>query len=200
LDLTGADLSEMGWMGLTVSDCVLDDANLEGLRCWGVTVTATSIRRGTLFHGQLGGPARFWPQRTRWQHVDLSQADLRGATADVRFEGISFRNAKFSSSTNFRWSDLVDCSFAGVLHGVQIGGRPIAERPPGWTLTGVDLIEARPRGLQLVGVNLGTTAVDIRLPRDDAHWVIDDWSGYLRRVAATVDRLPPGDEKLTVET
>jgi hypothetical protein len=188
----------MGWMGLTVSDCVLDDANMEGLRCWGVTVAATSIQRGKLFHGQLGAQSQFWPRRSSWQQVDLSGADLRGATADVSFEGINFHNAKFRS-TDLGWSDLVDCSFAGVVHGVRIGQRPIAERPRGWTLTGVDLTAGRPRDLQLVGVDLGTTAVDIRLPEDDAHWVVDDWPGYLNRVAATIDGLSPGDEKLTAE-
>jgi pentapeptide repeat protein len=198
LDLSGADLTEMGWMALTVSDCVLDDANMEGLRCWGVKVTATSIRRGKLFHGQLGAPARFWPHRSSWQQVDLSQADLRGAVADVRFEGVSFRNAKFTS-TDLEWSDLVDCSFAGVVHGVRIGRRPISDRPPSWTLTGVDFTAARPRDLQLIGVDLGTTAVDIRLPQDDAHWVIDDWRAYLHRVAETIDGLVPGDEKLSAE-
>jgi uncharacterized protein YjbI with pentapeptide repeats len=93
LDLSGADLTELGWTGLTVRDCILDDANLEGLRCWGVTVTDTSMRTAKLFHGQLGAPAEFWPHRSRWQRVDFTRADLRGATADAIFEAVKFDHA-----------------------------------------------------------------------------------------------------------
>jgi len=37
----------------------------------------------------------------------------------------------------------------------------------------VDMTAARPRNLQLVGVDLGQ--VDIRLPADADHWLVPGW-------------------------
>ena len=194
LDLTGAELWEMNWTELAVHDCVLDDADLAGLRCWGVDVAGCSLRRASLLHGQLGSPAQYWPRRSQWQDVDLRQADLRGAHASVLFQGADFRNARFQR-TDFGWSDLKDCQFAGVVLGLTIGHRPIPEKPPGWLLSGVDFTAATPRRLELVGVNLDVA--DIRLPSDADHWLIPDWPDYLQRLAAAVAVLPDGDLRLT---
>ncbi|MQA84710.1 MAG: hypothetical protein GEV03_08835 [Streptosporangiales bacterium] len=196
LDLSGADLTLMNWTDLTVEDCVFDDADLEGLRCWGVQVACCSMRRAKLFDGQLGAAEEFWPTRSVWLDVDLSQADLRGATAGTRFERVDFRTAKFRR-TDFAWSDLVHCVFAGVVQGLTIGRRPIASRPSTWTLTDVDLTEARPRDLRLIGVDLG--AVDVRLPEDAEHWHIPDWHAYLRRVTSLVAALQNGETKTAAE-
>jgi uncharacterized protein YjbI with pentapeptide repeats len=194
LDLTGAELREMNWTELAVRDCVLDDADLTGLRCWGVDVAGCSMRRAKMFHGQLGAPARFWPRRSQWRDADLRQADLRGATASVLFQDVDFRNAKFQR-TDFGWSDLKNCRFAGVVLGLKIGHRPIPEHPAGWLLSGVDLTAATPRRLELIGVNLDVA--DIRLPADADHWLIPDWPDYLQRLAAAVAVLPEGMLKLT---
>ncbi|MFI5908637.1 pentapeptide repeat-containing protein [Dactylosporangium sp. NPDC051541] len=195
LDLTGADLSEFGWFDLTVEHCVLDDAELQGLRCWGVTIVDTSLRAANLHHGQLGAPAEFWPRRSTWTRVDLTRADLRGTTAEVTFTAVDFANARFTG-TNFNWSDLVDCTFAGVVRGLHLGRRPVCDQPETWQLTGVDLRAARPRGLELTGVNLGTSAVDLRLPDDEAHWTIPDWPAYLERVRSRIRPLPEGDVRM----
>ncbi len=63
--------------------------------------------------------------------------------------------------------------FAGVVQGLTIGSRPIAGRPHDWLLSSVDMTAARPRNLQLVGVDLGQ--VDIRLPADADHWLVPGW-------------------------
>ena len=198
LDLTGADLYGMNWTELTIRDCVLDDANVEHLRCWGVAVSDTSMRRAKLYRGQLGAPAESWPNRSRWQRVDLAQADLRMATADVQFEAINFGGAKFTS-TDFGWSDLIGCVFSGIIRGLTLGMQPVSKRPDAWTLTGVDLSRARPRDLRLVGVDLGSPAVDVRLPEDAEHWSITDWFAFLHRVAAAIQQLPDGDLKTAAE-
>ena len=193
LDLSGADLYEMNWMRLTVRDCVLDDADIEDLRCWGLTVEDSSLRRARLGSGQLGAAKEFWPTRSRWRRVDLSQADLRGAHADAEFTQVNFRNAKLRGM-NFRWSDLDDCVFAGVLHNVTIGFRHLAERPPNWRLSGVDLTAAKPRELNLVCVDLGQSEVDIRLPEDAEHWIVRDWPDYCERVRQAILALPKDGE------
>jgi len=194
LDLTGAELWEMNWAELAVRDCALDDADLTGLRCWGVEVAGCSMRRARLFHGQLGAPAQYWPRRSQWRDVDLRQADLRGATASVLFQDADFRNAKFQR-TDFGWSDLVNCRLAGVVLGLKIGHRPIPEQPPRWLLSGVDFTAATPRRLKLIGVNLDVAG--IQLPSDADHWLVPDWPDYLQRLAAAVAVLPEGTLKLT---
>ncbi|MGY4644941.1 pentapeptide repeat-containing protein [Cellulomonas sp. URHB0016] len=194
LDLSGAHLDAMSWMELSVRDCVLDDADLGGLRCWGVEVADTSLRRTSLSHGQLGTGLESYHLPSSWTDVDLRGADLRGAHAQVRFERVDFRNARFSA-TDWGWSDLVGCTFAGVVHGLTIGGRRAADRPPGWTLREVDLTSARPRDLVLNGVDLGAPEVDVRLPADDEHWRVEGWPAFLDRVASAVADLPDGDDR-----
>jgi len=100
-------------------------------------------------------------------------------------------------TTELGWSNLVGCAFTGVVHGLHLGRRPIDDHPADWTLTSVDLSAARPRDLQLIGVDLGVPGVDIRLPDDQEHWVIHDWPAFLHRAAALVDQLPPGDDQIT---
>jgi uncharacterized protein YjbI with pentapeptide repeats len=194
LDLTGAELWEMSWTELAVRDCVLDDADLSGLRCWGVDVARCSMRRVKLFHAQMGAPDKYWPRRSQWRDVDLRQSDLRGAIATVVFQDIDFRNAKFQG-TNFGWSDLKDCRFAGVVHGLTLGRRPIPDQPAGWTLSGVDFTAASPRRLDLIGVNLD--AAGIRFPSDPNHWLIPDWPDFAHRLGAVIPGLPEGRLKLT---
>lgn len=197
LDLTGADLAETSWTRLTVRDCVLDDADLGALRCWGVTVQDASLRRADLRHGQLGaGPASV-PDASAWRGVDLRGADLRGAHAYVRFEDVDFRQARFGG-TDWGWSDLVRCTFAGVVHALTIGGTDPAARPASWTLTGVDLTAARPRDVRLVGVDLGADGVDVRLPEDDDHWHVPDLAAFHARLAAAVEDLT-GDARIDAE-
>ena len=148
------------------------------------------MRRANLFHGQLGTGLD-----SSWTRVDLRGADLRGAHAQVRFERVDFRNARFTA-TDWGWSDLVGCTFAGVVQGLTLGRRPIADRPAGWTLREVDLTAARPRDLSLIGVDLGAPEVDLRLPTGDEHWRITDWPAFLDRVAAAVAELPDGDDRM----
>jgi len=194
LDLSGASLAQMNWFQLILRDCVLDDANLSGLRCWGVKVLDTSMRRSVLFHAQLGAGQQSWPHRSHWHDVDLRQSDLRGAIADARFEQIDFRNAKFTG-TDLGWSDLINCQFAGVMRGLTIGRRPITDRPSSWTLQGVDLTAARPRDLNLIGVDIGAPTVDMRFPSDSEHWMVSDWKAFLARVAECTERLPAGRDR-----
>jgi uncharacterized protein YjbI with pentapeptide repeats len=196
LDLSGADLYEMNWRELTIRDCVLDDADVDNLRCWGVTVTGTSLRRARLSAGQLGASPEFWAKPSRWEDVDLRQADLRGSHADAVFTKVDFRNAKLTGM-DFRYSDLVDCVFAGVVKEVTFGGTQ--QRPPNWQLSGVDFTEAKPRAVAFTGVNLGQPDVDIRLPEDADHWLIPDWPGFLKRVGLAVQRLPEGELKMAAE-
>jgi uncharacterized protein YjbI with pentapeptide repeats len=113
LDLTGADLYELNWVGLTVRDCVMDDADIEHLRCWAVTVTDTSMVRAKLYYGQLG-TSEYGHRRSRWERVDLRRADLRATTADVEFHSVDLRHAKFRG-TDFGWSDFHDCRFEGIV-------------------------------------------------------------------------------------
>lgn len=112
----------------------------------------------------------------------------------MQFQDADFRNAKFQR-TDFGWSDLVNCRFAGVVLGLKIGRRPIAEQPPSWLLSGVDFTAATPRRLEMIGVNLG--AAGIRLPSDADHWLIPDWPDYLQRLAAAIVVLTEGTLKLT---
>jgi uncharacterized protein YjbI with pentapeptide repeats len=189
LDLTGADLCEINWKGLAVRDCVLDDVDLQHLRCWDIEVTGCSLRRANLHFAQMGRPGV-------WRDVDLSQADLRGALATVRFERVDFSNTKFRT-TEFGFSDLIDCRFAGIVFGLHLGEQ-IRNRPANWRLERVDLRNARPRRLELTNVDLGGGA-DLRLPEDADHWLVTDWPEYIDRVGKAADDLPDNDLRLVAK-
>jgi uncharacterized protein YjbI with pentapeptide repeats len=185
LDLSGADMPEMRWRQLTLRDVVLDDAVLTGLRCWGVRVLGCSMKRANLYSGQLGPSAEWWPIRSHWCDVNLERADLRRCHSSSRFEHVNFSHAKITK-VDLGWSDLVDCQFAGVVNTLTIGKRPIQNQPRGWRLERVDLAHAKPRNIELIGVNLGSRDVDLRLPQDDDHWRVDDWRDFLDRVGRAV--------------
>jgi hypothetical protein len=85
------------------------------------------------------------------------------------------------------------------VHGLHLGRHPIADRPAGWMLSGVDMSAARPRDFQLIGVDLGSGGVDIRLPDDADHWLIADWPAFLDRVERLIGNLVFGDERLTAK-
>jgi hypothetical protein len=105
------------WAGMDLSG-----ADLLNLRCWGVHVSNCTFLGASLNQAQLGPGARFWPHRSTWQGVSLRRADLRHVTTDAAFEQVDFRNARFGSN-DFTHSDLVDCSFAGGVHGLELGER-----------------------------------------------------------------------------
>jgi uncharacterized protein YjbI with pentapeptide repeats len=182
LDLSGAGLSGMNWLGLRVTDCVLVDAQLDDLRCWGIEVADCVLRRASLRHAQIGAPAEGYGTST-WRRVDLQNADLRQLHGTVVLEDVDLGHAKFAR-TNLGWSELVRVHFGGVVTGLIIGDLHADQRPPVWPLIDVDLREATIRDLSLVGVNLGTPEVDIKLPDDADHWLIRDWPAFLGRIAS----------------
>lgn len=186
LDLTGAGLSGLSWMNLRVSDCVLVDAQLDDLRCWGIEVSDCAAGRASLRYAQIGWPAAGFG-RSAWRRVDLRGADLRQLTGNVLLEDVDLGRARFGG-TDLSWSDLVRVRFAGTVNGLRFGDLHADQRPPRWTFTDVDFTAAKPRSLALVAVDLGAPDVDIRLPDDADHWVIRDWLPFLDRVEA---RTPP---------
>ncbi|MFN8074526.1 MAG: pentapeptide repeat-containing protein [Kineosporiaceae bacterium] len=193
IDLSGAELSGMNWRGHRVEDCVFDHARLEGLRCWAVTVTGSSFVGADLRAGQLGPLPTGQVGPSRWSEVDLRRSDLRGAHAGAEFTSVDLGNAKLTGA-DLGWSTLTDVRFAGVVHGLTIGARPVSDRPAGWTLTAVDLTAARPRGLRLIGVDLGTR--DVRLPEDDEHWRVPEWPAVLDAVESRALRTGDDDARL----
>lgn len=198
LDFTAAVLSNFNWYQHEAVSCIFDDANLEHIRCWGVLVEGCSFQRASLYYGQLGASAEWWPNRSIWKNSDFSRADLRRMSATVRFEQINFGRAKFGP-TNFGWSDVVDCEFDGIVDGLDFGALPVSDAPPRWDLSGVDMTHARPRRVEFRGVNLGNDAVKIALPEDEEHWRIRDWPGFLHRVADAIVALPDGIDKTTAQ-
>lgn len=196
LALSGAALTELNWSDHVVSDCVFDDADLTGLRCWGAVVERCSLRRAALYTAQLGAQAPGRSQ-SRWQDVDLSSADLRRSTASrailqrARFDGAKLTGA--------HWTSLVDCSFRGVVAGLTLGGDPVGDGPGAAHLVGVDMTAAKPRGLRLVGVDLGHPSVSLALPSDADHWHVADWPGFLARVAGHLGTIADDDLRVTAE-
>lgn len=181
LDLAGAGLSGMNWAGLRVSDSVLEDAQLDDLRAWGIEVTDCAARGASLRYAQIGAEAEGY-RRSAWRRVNLQGADLRKLLGNVVFEDVDLSRAKFGR-TDLGWSDLSRVHFRGTVRGLTIGDLHAAQRPTAWKLVEVDLREAKLRDLSLLGVNLGTPEVDIRLPDDEEHWLIRDWPAFLERVA-----------------
>ena len=183
LDLTGAGLSGMNWTHLQVSDCVLVDAQLDQLRCWGVSVSDCLAQRAAHRDAQIGASAGSGFSQSSWQRTDLRGADLRHLHGSAVFEDVDLRSARFGP-TDFGWSHLVRVRFSGMVTGLSIGGLKVEDRPHRWRLHGVDLTEARLDQLRLNGVDLGSPGVDLRLPEDEDQWVIRDWSQYLDRLQA----------------
>jgi uncharacterized protein YjbI with pentapeptide repeats len=194
LDLSGAGLSSMNWMRLRVTDCALTDAQLDDLRCWGIEVADCVARSASLRYAQIGAYLQGYP-RSSWRRVDLQGADLRQLHGNVLLEDVDLSRAKFGR-TNLGCSDLNRVRFRGTVAWLIIGGGlPDERRPPVQMLRQVDLSEAKPRELSLVGINLGTPEVDIRLPDDEEHWLIRDWPAFLDRVTAAA----PDDLRRDVE-
>ena len=192
LDLTGARLQQARWTDQVVSDCVLDDADLSGLRCWGVHVEGSSFVRADLRHGQLGPGADAWPVRSRWERVDLRSADLRGVVTNSVLRQLDLGHAKLRGA-RLSWSDLDDCRFAGVIVNLTVGQRPVAQRPADWLLRAVDLRRATLRDCQFIGVDLGRPEVDIRWPEGEGHWHVRDWPGLLSRVGSVLPTIDDPD-------
>lgn len=183
LDLSGAGLSGMNWMRLRVTDCALVDAQLDNLRCWGIEVADCVARSASLRYAQVGALFQGYA-RSSWRRIDLQGADVRQLFGNVLLEDVDLSRAKFGL-TNLERSDLNRVHFRGTVAGLSIGGGlPAEARPPVQMLREVDLSEAKPRELSLVGINLGTPEVDIRLPDDEEHWLIHDWLAFLDRVVA----------------
>jgi uncharacterized protein YjbI with pentapeptide repeats len=187
LDLTGAGLSGMNWFNLQVADCVLDDAQLDDLRCWAVEVSDCSARRASLRSAQIGSTVG-GHTRSRWHRIEMSGADVRYLVGDVELIDVDLSRAKFGA-TDLGRSDLIRVRFAGRVDNLTIGARRVEEGAGSWALSDVDFSGADPIGLHLVGVDYGTPAVDVRLPDDDRHWIICDWREFLTRVASNA----PGD-------
>lgn len=182
LDLSGAGLSGMNWTGLGVSNCVLVDAQLDDLRCWGVEVSDCVARRASLRQAQIGAAAEGYG-RSSWRRIDLEGADLRRLIGDVVLEDVDLGRAQFGH-TSLGWSDLIRIRFRGLVRGLIIGDLHADQRPAAWTLSEVDFSEADLRDLRLLAVNLGTEEADIRLPDTAEQWLIRDWPAFLDRVAA----------------
>jgi len=140
LDLSGAGLSGMNWKGLRVSDCVLADAQLDDLRCWGIEVVDCLAQRASLRHAQIGAPAEGYA-RSSWRRVDLQGADLWQLHGNVVLEDVDLSRAKFGS-TNLGWSDLNRVTFRGRVKGLIIGDLHADQRPADWT--SARLTSARP--------------------------------------------------------
>lgn len=181
LDLTGAGLSGMNWKGLRVTDCVLVDAQLDNLRCWGIEVADCVARRASLRYAQIGAPAEGYG-RSAWRRVDLQGADLRQLHGNVVLEDVDLSRAKFGR-TDLGWSDLIRVLFSGTVRGLIIGDLHADQRPRAWTLSEVDFSGAKLQDLRLLAVNLGTPEVDLKLPDDEEQWLIRDWPAFLERVA-----------------
>lgn len=179
LDLSFTDLPDLRWFDLDVERCRFEYANLQVLRCWGVSVSDCSFVGADLRSSQWG-PNQPEFRRSTWTRLDFRRADLRWSVCEGDLEHIDFSGAKFTQA-NWRWSNLSDLVFGGIVHGLEIGCLPVNHQPADWRLERVDLRKARPRNVIFHGVNLGV--VDVRLPSDDNHWVIPDWPGYLNRVA-----------------
>lgn len=185
----------MSWTDHRVEDCVLDDADLTNLRCWGVHVARSRLRRARLHHAQPGaGPAARFPP-SLWCDLDLTSADLRASTAaHATLERAELGSARLAGA---HWTSLVDCRFAGVVDGLTLGGSVVGENAEGVRLRGVDLSRARIRRLRLVGVDLGHPSVDLTLPEDDGHWVVPSWPAFLTRGPQRVPTVRPGGYRPT---
>ena len=182
LDLTGAGLSGMNWFRLRVGNCVLDDAQLDDLRCWGVHVADTLAHRASLRFAQIGAPVDGY-ERSSWRRVDLKGADVRRLHGNVDLEDVDLSNAKFGQ-TALGWSNLKGVHFQGLVKGLSIGDLGQDLRPAAWTISEVDLSRATLRGLDLLTVDLGTPEVDIRLPDGEEQWIVRDWAAFLDRLRA----------------
>jgi uncharacterized protein YjbI with pentapeptide repeats len=159
LDLTGAGLSGMNWFNLQVADCVLDDAQLDDLRCWGVEVSDCSAHRASLRSAQIGSTVGAY-RRSRWHRIEMPGADVRYLVGDVELIDVDLSRANFSA-TDLGRSDLIRVRFAGRVDNLTIAARRVEGRAGSWALSDVDFSGADPIGLQLLGVDYGTPAVDV---------------------------------------
>ena len=168
LDFTAADLGQVVFLACTLTDCLLDGADLRGSSLAGSHVADCSFTGARWRDASLG----WWfdEQPTTYDRVAFVRADLRGGFS----KEVVYRDCDFSSANltkvEFHGSHFIRCRFAGVLRETMFYGTGFRDSPmtaPN-PMEDVDFSDARLRYVGFRRVDLSRA----RLPDNDEHVII----------------------------
>jgi uncharacterized protein YjbI with pentapeptide repeats len=189
LDFTGSKLKGMRFFGCEIQNCSFQKCDLEGLRWWSMKVADCSFKGANLKEAALGGIQE--GRRNIYSSVDFSEADLRGiACFTAVFDHCIFRNSKLVK-IDFDGSAFNDCVFEGSLNDVLFWHRGFKEK--GFPPNEMKNVDFRHATLRAVGFR-GLTLAHVRLPEDDKHIVIKNFTSVLDKM---LEALKGQEDKLS---
>ena len=181
LDLTGSQLEQLRFFAGTITNCVFDTANLNGLRLWGTRVTDSTFRRTDLRNSALG-TGEWHGLRNTWQHVTLDRANLR----DTTFTAAILNHCTFEKTSKLLQlpdCELEGCVFTGELNTLLIDGRG-HRYPVDPSSFSADFTRAVFTDSSILGYRLDK----VRLPEQQGLLVIHQWPTTLRAAVTWLRR------------
>ena len=181
LDLTGSQLEQLRFFAGTITNCVFDTANLNGLRLWGTRVTDSTFRRTDLRNSALG-TGEWHGLRNTWQHVTFDRANLR----EVSFIAATLNHCTFEKTTKGLQlidCEIFDCVFTGELGTLGIAGRG-HRFPVDPSSISADFRQATLGEFYIEGYHTG----NVSLPQQDDLVVVHDYPSAFRTAAAWLRR------------
>lgn len=177
LDFSHSRLNGLRFFDCTIRDCVFDKCSCRDWRLWGTLVSDTCFHSADLRSSALGGVNA--GKGNTFRNVDFTKADLREtAYSSARFEGCMFNNTRLDK-VNFQGSPFVNCTFIGELSEVCFQDKAfgMGELPPN-KMQRIDFSRAQLRSVEFRGLDLD----NVRLPEDDEHIILNDYSRMLDKL------------------
>jgi uncharacterized protein YjbI with pentapeptide repeats len=183
LDFSESKLAGLRLMRGLVENCRFDDCNLQGVRIWATSFRDVSFKGADLRASVLGGAHE--GVRNAFLGVDFSETNLSGTIYEAAaFERCTFNNAKLTK-IDFQSSTFKDCSFEGELDDVLFYRHGFkGEKYPPNEMVNVDFTHARLKHVSFRGLVLDR----VRLPNDEEHIVLKNFSATLDQMTAILQR------------
>jgi uncharacterized protein YjbI with pentapeptide repeats len=182
LDFSGGTLGCLRMFAGQINDCRFDNCRMSGTRVWSTSFVNCSFEGAHLSGAMLGGVDE--GKYNTFSKVDFTRADL----SKTIYKAASFKQCIFKYaelvSVDFQSSSFTDCSFEGELRDVLFyrQGFNGGLFPPN-KMSNVDFSRAK---LHYVGFR-GLVLDQVKLPRDDEHVIIDDFSVTLDKLVSLLD-------------
>lgn len=185
LDLSGARMPGLRFLGATIEDCRIERGGCRDWRMWRTTVVDSSFANSDLRGSALGGIQN--GGRNVFRRVDFTRADLRStAHISADYDQCRFVNAKLRK-VDFQGSIFTDSTFEGSLREVMFYRHAFrGEAYPPNEMRGVDLRKASLEYTDFRGIDLRHAS----LPNDEHHVVFVDCRTALSHAIASLSSEP----------
>ncbi|NEC66604.1 pentapeptide repeat-containing protein [Streptomyces sp. SID9727] len=189
IDFTGSSIPGLQLERATVSNCVFDYANIDGMECRGTDFEQCSFTKASLRNAQLSTPSD--KKYSVFTRVSFSRTDLRGAGCqDASFDHVTFDKASLGA-ISFRGSNFIECTFSGTLQKVVFWNISMTGRKvPSNSMDGVDFTAATLRDVEFRGIDLSR----VTLPEGDPHVTVGNYGCTMEKA---INMLPVKDQPFT---